>query len=99
MDPTAEQVEHIVRWARDTFPGRAVTSSLNDDRDVALFRVSRPGQAPLELEVSYKAFEDVPLQGIVDDLTLHGTAEALLRTPEARLLYTRERKLQASDRA
>jgi hypothetical protein len=93
MPPTKAQVEHIERWFRDSFPGRSVESRENFDLDLVLFRASQPHKDPLELEVSYEAFEDIDVLTIVSDLTLHGVAESLLREPLVRLRYTKGRQV------
>lgn len=92
MEPSREAVAKIEAWLRGEFPGAHVESQGNFDREVWLFR-ARDKKAPApayELEVSYTAFEDAPVETIVTDLKQKKAAQHLREEPGRRLLYGRE---------
>lgn len=100
MEPLQPAIEAIERWFRDGFPGYIVTSSDIVARSVIVIRAheDRPRAPRLELEVSYEALEDNPIETIVADLTRLGIASRLREQPEVRVMYNRFRQVVETER-
>lgn len=96
MGPSQEQVVAIEEWLRSAFPGHEVASGDLPARDVVLFRTHRqePRSPRYELEISYEAFEDNPIETILGDLGSQRTADRLRSHPERRLMFDRFRQLR-----
>lgn len=100
MEPLQAAIEAVARWFHENFQGYVVTSSDIVARSVILLRAheDRPRAPRLELEVSYEALEDNPIETIVADLTRLGVADRLREQPEVRVMYNRFRQIVQTER-